>query len=109
MIEVSTDGHAHVIKVTESQLQMYAIPQFKNLVIESVQAKPKVVVFDLAGVDHVDSSALGAFLHFQKHIQAYGGKMALMHVTPKVMQIIRVTKFENNLQIIESIDKAPKV
>lgn len=109
MIEVSTEGKALVIKVTETQLQMYAIPQFKTSVIEALHGKPPVVVFDMASVDHVDSSALGAILHFQKHIQAYGGKMTLAHVMPKVMQIIKVTKFENNLQIFDSVEAAAKI
>lgn len=109
MIELSTEGNARVIKVREIQLQMYAIPQFKTSVLEALSAKPPVVVFDLSTVDHLDSSALGAMLHFQKHVQGYGGKMALAHVTPKVMQIIKVTKFENNLQIFDSVAKAAKI
>jgi anti-sigma B factor antagonist len=109
MIELSTEGKALVIKVTETQLQMYAIPQFKTMVIDALHAKPPLVVFDMETVDHVDSSALGALLHFQKHIQAYNGKMALANVTPKVMQVIKVTKFENNLQIFDSVAEAAKI
>lgn len=109
MIELETVGKALVVKMVDAQLQMYAIPQLKTAVLDSLAGKPPVAIFDMSLVDHMDSSALGAILHFQKHIQGYGGKMGLVHVNPKIMQIIKVTKFDKSLQVFESVEQAAKM
>lgn len=44
MIEVSPHDDALVIRITEQQLQMYAIPQFRAMVAEALLSKPKIVI-----------------------------------------------------------------
>ena len=106
MISTERHGNAVVIQINEPQLQMYIIPQFKNSVKEVLDGKPKVVIFDLAGVDHLDSSAMGALFHFQKVIREYGGVICLANVNHKVMQVFKITKSDTNFEIFESVEKA---
>ncbi len=105
---ISTERHdnAVVIQINEPQLQMYIIPQFKNSVKEVLDGKPKLVIFNLAGVEHLDSSAMGALFHFQKVVREYGGVIALANVNHKVMQVFKITKSDTNFEIFESVEKA---
>ncbi len=108
MIEVSPHDEALVIRITEQQLQMYAIPQFRAMVAEALAHKPKIVIFDLELVDHMDSSAMGAMFHFLKAVREYGGNLGVTHVSSKVMQVFKVTKAETQFPIFETPDAAIK-
>lgn len=108
MLEVTRQNEATVIRITEALLQMYAIPQFKAQVNEALAEKPKLVIFDLASVDHLDSSAMGAMFHFLKVVHEYGGKLGIAHVSNKVMQVFKVTKAESTFKIFETVQDAIK-
>jgi len=108
MLEVSRHDEALVIRITEPQLQMYAIPQFKAMVTDAIAAKPKIVVFDLAQVDHLDSSAMGAMFHFLRTVREYGGRLGIANVSGKVMQVFKVTKAETQFPLFETLETAIK-
>ncbi len=108
MLEVTRQNDATVIRITEALLQMYSIPQFKAQVSEAIADKPKLVVFDLEKVEHLDSSAMGAMFHFLKVVNQYGGKLGIAHVSNKVMQVFKVTKAETTFPIFETAQEAIK-
>jgi anti-anti-sigma factor len=108
MIEVTRHGNAVVFRVQETQLQMYAIPQFKAAVTSQLIDKPKLVVFDMALVEHVDSSAMGALFHFQRELMSWGGLLRVANLNHKVMQIFQVTRTENAFAICDTVADALK-
>jgi anti-sigma B factor antagonist len=108
MIEVVRHGNAVVFRVKETQLQMYAIPQFKAAVTSQLVDKPKLVIFDMTLVEHVDSSAMGALFHIQKELKTWDGKLRVAHLTNKVMQIFKITKSENAFEICATVEEALK-
>jgi anti-anti-sigma factor len=108
MIEVSRQNGTVIIKFTESQLQMYVIPQLKTSVTTLLEEKPMHVVFDMEDVHHLDSSAMGAIFHFQRKIREYGGKLGLAHVSGKIMQIFKITKSDTHLEVFETLEEALK-
>jgi anti-sigma B factor antagonist len=108
MIEVEKQGVATIIRVKEPQLQMYVIPQFKSAISEVLDGQPAHVIFDLEGVDHLDSSAMGAIFHFQRRIREYKGKLGIIHVSSKIMQVFKITKSDGHLDVFESLEAALK-
>lgn len=57
-------------------------------------------VFDLSGVDFIDSSGLGMLLTLQKKGSEQGAEIILRHPQDKVMKVFRACKFET-LFVIE--------
>lgn len=106
MIEVTRHGTALVIRVKEPELQMYAIPQFKTAVMTQLASKPKLVIFDMTLVEHVDSSAMGALFYVQRELKTWGGALRLTNLTNKVMQIIKITKSETAFAISDTVADA---
>lgn len=106
MLEVTRHGDALVLRVQEPQLQMYAIPQFKAAVTSQLVDKPKLVVFDLALVELVDSSAMGALFYFHKELNSWGGKLRVAQLSSKVMQIFKITRSENAFEIYATVEQA---
>jgi anti-sigma B factor antagonist len=108
MVDVQQLDGCSIIRVKEKILQMYCVPEFRTAVNAALEAKPAKVVFDLTEVDHIDSSALGAMLHFQRAIKGYNGRMLLAHVPERVMQVLKVTKTQGEVEIFESVNDALK-
>lgn len=108
MIEIARHAGALVLRITEPQLQMYLIPQFKAAVAAQLVEKPQLLIFDLGAVQHIDSSAMGALFHFQKELATWGGRLRLANLTSKVQQIFKVTRSENAFDIRSNIDEALK-
>lgn len=106
MISIERHENAVVVQIHEAQLQMYVIPQFKNSVKTVLDSKPKLIILDMASVDHMDSSAMGALFHFQRAANEYGGTIALANVNNKIMQVLKITKSDKNFEIFESIETA---
>lgn len=108
MIEVSKQDGAVIIRFTETQLQMYVIPQLKAAVVKVLDEKPGHVIFDMVQVEHLDSSAMGAIFHFQRKIREYNGKLGLAHVSGKIMQVFKITKSDAHLEVFETLEAALK-
>ncbi len=108
MVEVSRHDGAIIIKFTEAQLQMYIIPQLKADITKYIEEKPAHVIFDMQGVEHLDSSAMGAIFHFQRKIREYNGKLGLIHVSGKIMQVFKITKSDAHLDVYETLEQALK-
>lgn len=108
MVEISREEDAVIIRFTEPQLQMYIIPQLKTAVVKELDAQPKQVILDFEDVQHLDSSAMGAIFHFQRKIREYNGRLSIIHVSPKIMQIFKITKSDAHLDVFESLADALK-
>ena len=108
MIEVERQAGAIIVKFTDSQLQMYLIPQLKAAVQKLVDEKPARIIFDFEAVDHLDSSAMGAIFHFQRKVREYQGRISLIHVSNKIMQIFKITKSDGHLEVFETLERALK-
>ena len=59
----------------------------KAVIVQLAAAKPRVVVFDIAGNDLLSSGTLGAFLRFRRS----GIKVALRNASYHVMEILERT------------------
>ena len=60
------------------------------------------VLFDLSGVDYVDSSGVSWLLTCHKRSREAGGKLILHSITPLVLQVIRVLKLDQVFCIADS-------
>ena len=66
------------------------------------------VVLDLAGVEFVDSSGLGALIHMHKTMEPQG-RLALCNVQPKVAQLFKITRLDRVLAIAHTEADAAKL
>lgn len=108
MLDIVEEGDALIVKILEPELQMYLIPQFRSAIDAVLAKEPKRVVFDFTMVNHLDSSAMGAMFHFQRHMQEAGGKVVLINVSKHVMQIFKITKSDGHLTFCASLSEALK-
>jgi anti-anti-sigma factor len=73
---------------------------FRN-VFESLPAdgQPSVHIFDLTEVPYMDSMGLGMLASHYARCRSKGIRMNLMGVSPRVQELLRITKMENVLPV----------
>jgi anti-anti-sigma factor len=106
MLEITGSDKKVIIRITEKNLQMFVIAAFKVAVAECLATKPAIVIFDFAEVKQIDSSAMGALFQIQKQMSDHGGNCALINVSPRITQILKVTGSDKFLKIYETADQA---
>lgn len=64
----------------------------RNIVGDLLSKGNKKILLNLAGVDYIDSSGLGALVSAFATVRKQGGQLKLLNLTDKVSDIMEVTK-----------------
>jgi anti-anti-sigma factor len=80
---------------------------FRQAAVARIEAgSATCVVIDLAAVEFIDSSAIGAFVALQKLVERRGGRFALADLHPHVDKIIQVVTLGTIFEIFPDCDEA---
>lgn len=66
------------------------------------------VVLDLAGVEFVDSSGLGALIHMHKTLEPQG-RLVFCNLDPKVAQLFKITRLQRVFTIADTREAAAQL
>jgi len=97
-ITVSKEGGETVVAL-EGELDVHTMAQFGERVTDLTQDSHVQLVVDLAGLEFVDSTGLGALIGTMARVQRSGGDMALRSPAPAVRRTIEVMRLERALPI----------
>ena len=86
------------IRVDERRLDAAIATTFKDRVRSLVSHAGEVVVLDLAPVEFLDSSGLGAIISIFKSMPA-GRRLELVNLTPNVDRVFRLTRMDSVMTI----------
>ncbi len=67
-----------------------------------IQEVPSKFVFDLTGVEMIDSSGLGVLLVALKKLRAQNGEMSIINVTPNLYTYLRVMRIHNRCDLVQA-------
>lgn len=80
-------------------------PDFRVLLLERIDAGHTQIVLDLASVQFMDSSALGALIAAVKRMRAIG-TIALARANPTVSRLLTLTRMDKVFTIAATVDDA---
>jgi anti-sigma B factor antagonist len=66
--------------------------KIRELVSQALDADRKNILFDLGGVTAIDSSGIGEMVACYTTVTKRGGQLKLMHLSPKITDILQVTQ-----------------
>ncbi len=92
-----------IVTANISRIDAACAIQFKDKMRELTRNPPKRVVLDLADVDYVDSSGLGAIVAAMKQL-GLNTKLELAALTPTVEKVFRLTRMDSVFVIHEKAD-----
>jgi len=66
----------------------------------------KVMILDLAGVPYMDSAGMGSIINYFVHCQNAKVRMIAAGVSPRVMELFKLTKVDSVIPLAASVEAA---
>jgi anti-sigma B factor antagonist len=95
----------HLIAVT-GDLDMAATPELSTVMLMAARAPGQLVVLDLAGVQFIDSTALGTLLKAGGEVETAGKRLRVVCADGPVRRLLEMTNLTNRFQLCPSRDDA---
>ena len=64
------------------------------------------VIFDMAGVTHADSAAIGAIVRCLTKLKRAGGSLRIAAAQPMINYILKLTKVDQLIEMFPTVDHA---
>lgn len=104
VISVEQDGRAYVVKLG-GELDLYNAEQVRTTLLEVVGKAPERLVLDLAEVEFIDSTALGALIEARASLP---NRRGLLLASPNIetRRALQVSGLDRHLPVHDSVDAA---
>jgi anti-sigma B factor antagonist len=79
------------VLVLSGEVDIYTAPQFKERMLELLDAGVDRLVVDLSDVTFIDSTALGVLMGGVRRVRTAGGAMALVVTSRAVERVLSIT------------------
>jgi anti-sigma B factor antagonist len=90
----------------KGDIDINSSPAIRDSFEKAVKEKAMKVLVNLNGVSYVDSSGLATLVEMLKKTRAYGGKLRISNLAPKVKSLFEITKLEKLFEIFETEEEA---
>jgi anti-sigma B factor antagonist len=91
-IHTREDGHVTILDVKGRIVLGDEIHTLRDAVRALVAQGKKKIILNLAEVDYIDSSGVGELVGSFTTVRNSGGELKLLNLTPKVKDVLHVTK-----------------
>lgn len=78
----------------------------REAVTEALNTGSKSILINMAGVTTIDSSGVGELVSTYTSVANRGGKLKLLHLPPKVDDILQVTQLITVFEVYDDEDEA---
>lgn len=86
-------------------LDAFSEPNFRKALGKVIQTPPHHLVLDMASVDFVDSTGVGALVQVAKQVKDLGGLFQIVS-NPRVSQTVKLVRLEKFLSLQPSLEEA---
>ncbi len=98
-------GQTRIVTVHADRIDAAGAIQFKEMMRKTISEGPERVILDLAAVDFIDSSGLGAIVATMKML-GQGRRLDLAGLTPVVEKVFRLTRMDTVFRLYPDRDAA---
>ncbi|MBA3358654.1 MAG: STAS domain-containing protein [Thermoleophilaceae bacterium] len=99
------DDQTHVISLG-GEIDLYTAPEFKERMVELIEAGKKNIVVDLSEATFIDSTTLGVLVGGVKRLRPSGGGLALVCTDQNISKIFEITGLDRVFSIQDSREDA---
>ena len=101
-----TNGSGVTVIAPDGRLNMAVAPHLRQHLNDVVRDGNNRLVVDLAAVESIDSSALGALLSGLKSARQAGGDLRIAAPGPQVLAVLELTNLNRVLKVYDSAESA---
>jgi anti-sigma B factor antagonist len=95
-----------LLVMASGELDLAAAPRLATVLSMATASDEPAVVLDLAAVDFIDSTALGAIMHASTETEAAGKRMLVVAVDGPVRRLLEITNLTGRFRVYPSRDDA---
>ncbi len=106
LLVAARPGRGYTVLEVRGDLDMATSGRLQDSLQQLIDAGDRRVVVDLAGVDFMDSSALGALVTAYKALRDGGGRLCLAAVQPPVRTVLALSAVDQVVDVYDSVDAA---
>jgi anti-sigma B factor antagonist len=99
------DEATHVIELG-GEIDLYTAPEFKERMVQLIEAGKKHIVVDLSKATFIDSTTLGVLVGGVKRLRPAGGALALVCTDLNIVKIFEITGLDRVFPIHATRDEA---
>ncbi len=89
------------------EIDVYTAPKLRDLITELVGEGVHHIVFDMEGVEFLDSTGLGVLVGGLKKVRAHDGSLEIVCSQDRLLKIFRITGLAKVFTIHDSVDAIP--
>jgi anti-anti-sigma factor len=71
--------------------------------------EPTLSILDLSSVPYMDSAGMGLIVNHYVHCQALGNRMVAVGVSPRVMELFKITRVDTVVPRAKTVDAAEAI
>ncbi|MDD5423369.1 MAG: STAS domain-containing protein [Candidatus Omnitrophota bacterium] len=90
----------------DGEIDINSSPAIKKSFDKLLSQKTPKIVINLTKVTYVDSSGLATLVETLKNMKAYGGRLRLTGLSPKIKSLFEITKLEKLFEIMADEEEA---
>jgi anti-sigma B factor antagonist len=69
----------------------------------------RLTILDLTGVPYMDSAGMGLVVNYHVHCQNKGGQLITAGVSPRILELFKMTKVDAVLRIVPTLEEAEAI
>lgn len=105
IIDITKQGEVAVVSLVVRRLDASNALAFKEAMVARIAGGDRRLVLDLAGVDFIDSSGLGAIVSVLKNLGG-NGNLTICNLKGPVLNLFKLTRMDKVFTIVDSTEAA---
>ncbi len=83
------------------EIDLYNAPQLKDIINKYIEEKKYNIIINLAKVNYIDSSGIGALISSLANLKKYQGSLKIIHIGMSVKKVFELTKLTSFFEIYD--------
>lgn len=105
-VELIAAGDETTVVALRGEVDIYSAPQFKETILQSIDAGATHIVVDLTEVSFIDSTALGVLVSGAKRVRPQNGSLDIVCQDENISRIFEITGLDRIFGIYPTREKA---
>jgi anti-sigma B factor antagonist len=105
-VELIEASEGTAVVYLRGEVDIYSAPQFKETILESINAGATHIVVDLTDVSFIDSTALGVLVSGAKRVRPQNGSLDIVCRDENISRIFEITGLDRIFGIYSTREKA---
>ena len=104
-LEVTTSDRTDGVHVELSgELDLATAPKLEDELKHVEDTEPALIILDLRPLSFMDSSGLRSLLAADSRARERGGRLVIVRGDERVQRVLRITRLDERLEIVDSAD-----